>query len=188
MRYLASARVALLAICTIVGLSGSAPLPKRGACDASVASYERTWHGTGDWHRLAPYPIPRDASPTDSIGVWLERSHTVDGSLELRRVSASETIVARTSGAGCDVQLIHHRRTYAAAEAATAFTDDDLRSLVRENEAGMIYVWSPSMPLSIRGLEEARAAATTLGIAFTAVVADATPAELRGVDTSVTRS
>jgi hypothetical protein len=188
MRYLASARVATLAICTIVGLSGSSPLPKRSACDASVASYERAWHGAGEWHRLAPYPVPRDASPTDSIGVWLERSRTDDGSLELRRVSASETIVARASGAGCDVQLFHHRRTYVAEEAATTFTDDDLRALVRANAAGMIYVWSPGMPLSIRGLEEARAAAKALGVAFTAVVADATPAELRGVDASIGRS
>src|SRR5262245_58989524 len=188
MRYLASARVALLAVSTIVGLSGSAPLPKRGACDASVASYERIWHGTGEWHRLAPYPLPRDASPTDSIGVWLERSHTVDGNLELRRVSAGETVVARASGAGCDVQLIHHRRTYVAEEAAMAFTDDDLRALVHDTEAGMIYLWSPGMPLSIRGLEEARAAAKILGIAFTAVVADATPAEMHGVDASIARS
>src|SRR5205085_10252900 len=33
-------------------------------------------------------------------------------------------------------------------------------------------VWSPGMPLSVRGLREARAAAASLGISLTAVVAD----------------
>src|SRR5262245_49691670 len=188
MRYLAPARVATLAVCSIVGLSGSATTLKRRACDASIASYERMWQGSGEWQRLAPFPVARDASPTDSIGVWLERSRADDGSFELRRVSAGETIVARASGASCDVQLTHHRRTFNARETSSAFTDDDLRALVWQNTSGMIYVWSPGMPLSIRGLDEARAAARTLGISFTAVVADATPAELRAVDASIARS
>jgi hypothetical protein len=188
MRYLASARVALLAVFTIVGSSGSAAPRHRGTCDASVASYERAWHGAGEWHRLAPYPVARDASPTDSIGVWLERSRAIDGSLELRRVSANETLVARTSGASCEVHVTRHRRSYDAATTSAAFTDDDLRTLVRENESGMIYVWSPGMPLSVRGLDEARAAAKALGISFTAVVADAAPGDLRAVDRSIARS
>src|SRR5215510_15931295 len=89
-------------------------------CDASIASYERMWHGTGEWQRLAPVPVARDASPTDSIGVWLERSRANDGSLELRRVSAGETVVARASGATCDVQLTRHLRTFNAKETSTA--------------------------------------------------------------------
>ncbi|HEY7395983.1 MAG TPA: hypothetical protein VH559_14110, partial [Gemmatimonadaceae bacterium] len=192
MRYPLAIRIALCTVASVPGWSG--PAGSRPAsvaderCDASIASYERMWHGTGEWQRLAPFPIARDASPTDSIGVWLERSRADDGSLELRRVSAGETLVAQASGASCEVQLTHHRRTFNGNETSAAFTDDDLRTLVRQNTSGMIYVWSPGMPLSIRGLDEARAAARTLGIAFTAVVADATPAELRAVDASIARS
>jgi hypothetical protein len=142
-------------------------------CGPSLASYESAWRGTGDWRRVAPIRDEQEVSPTDSIGVWLERSRGENGDAELRRVSAGETHVARAGGASCDVRVARVTRSFVSTEHS--FTDETLRALVRDHAAGAIYVWSPGMPLSIRGLDEARAAAESLGIAFTAVVADAAP-------------
>lgn len=54
------------------------------------------------------------------------------------------------------------------AMAANNRTLDDsyLKELMKKNKAGLIYVWSPRMPLSVQGLEEARRAAADAGIAF----------------------
>jgi len=103
-------------------------------------------------------------------------------------VSAARTDVATLSEPGCTVHTAVHRRTFDSTASSRDFTDARLRELLARNTSGMIYVWSPRMPLSIQGIAEARAAANTLGIAFTAVVADADPAELRDVDSSLTHS
>jgi hypothetical protein len=93
-------------------------------------------------------------------------------------VSAGETRVAHIDGAGCAVSYGTFRRRYDSAAMAHGFSDDALRDLLRRNARGMIYVWSPGMPLSINGLAEARAAAQALRVSFTAVVADARPGEI----------
>src|SRR3982751_4171633 len=147
--------------------------PDRDACRSALRSVERGWGGTGAWRRLAPYPVAREASPTDSIGVWLERWHLANGKTELRRVSASITLVASLEPGDCNVRVTRHVRSFDSATMTHAFTDDRLRELLNTTRDGMIYVWSPGMPLSITGLREAKAAADSLGIAFSAVVADA---------------
>lgn len=132
--------------------------------------------------------MPREASPTDSVGVWLERRYPGDGSVELRRVTAERTDVVTFSEPGCATHTAVHRRAFAESATARDFTDARLRELLQRNASGIVYVWSPRMPLSIQGIAEARAAAASLGIAFTAVVAEAGPAELRDVDSSLTHT
>lgn len=188
--------LSLLAV-VVIGLAGPAgpsalfPGPVAPSrCDVPALRLERHWRGTGEWRALAPYPVPRDASPTDSIGVWLERWQLPDGSVELRRISAEETVVATLTGEACAPSFTSHRRQFDSVAMARAFTDARLRALLRDTRDGIIYVWSPRMPLSIIGLDEARIAARSLGIAFTAVVAEAQPADLRdaSVDTAYQQS
>ena len=159
-------------------------------CVAAQTSLERAWRRTGEWRRISPYPVARDASPTDTIGVWLERWTNPDGRVELRRVSASLTVAAALGEPGCAYRLVSHRRTFDSTTMAKAFTDDKLRQLVERTRDGIVYAWSPGMPLSVSGLAEAKAAADSLGVAFTAVVADARPLELEhsSVDTAYQHS
>ncbi len=177
---------------TTFALGANWPARERGSrtCVAAQTSLERAWRGTGAWRRISPYPVARDASPTDTIGVWLERWTNPDGGVELRRVSASLTVTAALGEPRCVYRLVSHRRTFDSTAMAKAFTDDKLRALVERTRDGIIYVWSPGMPLSVSGLIEAKAAADSLGIAFTAVVADARPLELEhsSVDTAYQHS
>jgi hypothetical protein len=164
------------------------PLSLPAACAASAIALEQAWGGTGAWRRLAPYPVPREASPTDSVGVWLERRMPSPGTVELRRVSIERTDVAVFGEPGCSARVTVHHRTFDSSATSRDFTDARLRDLLHRDSGGMIYVWSPRMPLSIQGIAEARAAARSLGIAFTAVVAEADSAELLGVDSSLTHT
>lgn len=155
---------------TVAAVSGGTRVPRE--CSVSLDVLEHTWGGTGHWKRLAPYPVARDASPTDSIGVWLERSMDAGGHAQLRRVSLTETRVATFEASSCAPSIVVHRRTFDAAELRASFTDDSLRALVRSNARGIIYVWSPRMPLSEQGLRGAELAARRVGARFTAVEAN----------------
>ncbi|MEP6780919.1 MAG: hypothetical protein ABJC26_13575 [Gemmatimonadaceae bacterium] len=149
------------------------PVSALTRCAVAIDSVASTWRSENQWRRLAPYPVPREATPTDSVGVWLERWTMDDGSVEMRRVTVLRTDVAKIDANRCEMTEAIHNRTYNADAMKNAFTDAALDSLIHRNDRGMVYVWSPGMPLSVKGLTEAKATAAKLGIAFTAIVAEA---------------
>ncbi|MEO7359225.1 MAG: hypothetical protein ABI120_02770, partial [Gemmatimonadaceae bacterium] len=128
-------------------------------CDDAALATEARWQGTGAWRPLAPYPAPREASPTRTVGVWIERAHLDHGATELRRVSAAQTDVVSVDAAGCLSGTTAIHRAFNSDSLGNAFTDASLDSLLSTSSRGMIYVWSPRMPLSLNGMTEARAAA-----------------------------
>lgn len=182
-----TARTRLLGAALALGLFGTpastfveralrwATAPEK--CADAGRVLEAEWEGTNEWRALAPYPSPREASPTKTVGVWLHRSHLEDGTTELRRVSAQQTDVALIDAAGCLQKSGTHHRAFSQDSLRNAFTDESLDSLLTTNNRGLIYVWSPRMPLSIKGLTEARAAAKSMGIAFTALSAESIDAD-----------
>jgi hypothetical protein len=59
---------------------------------------------------------------------------------------------------------------------ANAFSDEALRQVVRKNEKGVIFSWSPHMPLSIKAYFDLQTAAGRLGLkVFPVLDADADP-------------
>lgn len=163
------------------GPDGSARGLKGERCSDQVAALGDEWGITNEWRALAPVPVPHEASPTSRIGTWVERSPGDASQLEMRRVSAGLTEVATIDAASCTVTRSKFVRVFNTDSLRNAFTDEQLAVTVSANRRGMIYVWSPRMPLSVKGLETARASAAKLGIAFTAVVAETNDAELRSL-------
>lgn len=153
-------------------------------CADASRVLESEWEGTNEWRALAPYPSPREATPTKTVGVWLERSHLENGAIELRRVSAQQTDVALIDAAGCLQNSTTHHRAFQQDSLRNAFTDESLDSLLTATNRGLIYVWSPRMPLSIKGLPEARAAAESMGIAFTALASESIDADFDALNVS----
>ncbi len=153
-------------------------------CASVQLAIEASWGSTGEWRTLAPVPASREATPTVQTGVWLERWQLTDGSVEIRQISAAETRVAAIDEATCTTRTSNYHRTYNRDSLRDAFTDASLDSLMHANARGMVYIWSPRMPLSLKGLSEARAAALAMRIPFTAVVAEANDEELREISAS----
>jgi hypothetical protein len=56
------------------------------------------------------------------------------------------------------------------AFSKTVFTDEDLKYVLEKNDQGIIYLWSPFMPLSILGREEIIDVAKKMDIGLTLVV------------------
>ncbi|HXH29183.1 MAG TPA: hypothetical protein VNJ01_00050 [Bacteriovoracaceae bacterium] len=50
--------------------------------------------------------------------------------------------------------LVSHEKSSQPSSMALGFTDTDLRTLLAKNTEGLIYVWSPSLPLSVEGRAE----------------------------------
>lgn len=158
--------------------TASAPAAYSARCASAELAIETEWGATGEWRKLAPVPGPREASPTLRTGVWVERLQLSNGTIELRQVSAAETKLAVVDDATCSSRRSTYLRGYNPDSLKAAFTDTSLDSLLHANPRGMLYVWSPRMPLSLKGLAEARAAAQSLGVPFMAVVAEANAGEL----------
>ena len=53
---------------------------------------------------------------------------------------------------------------------AQGFTDSDLKQLMEKNDHGIIYVWSPNVPLTWKGKKEAKKIAQEAGMSFTDLV------------------
>jgi hypothetical protein len=106
--------------------------------------------------------------PTHEIGTWVLVQETAGGAPSLARVDARST--TRVS---FDAQCREQSTTSAAQPGATrdsaAFSDDDVRALLGAAPQGVIYLWSPHMPLSVDGYRTVSDLARRLRMSFTAV-------------------
>lgn len=145
----------------------------RGPCRAAVSRQLREW---GAEAPARPQPPGADGAtirhwPTGALGVWIVEAARDDGT-RLSRVSATHvTDVAWRADCARDA---HERpRPVASGER---FTDADLAALMRAHPRGVVYLWSPHMPLSLDAVAAVRGAAGDRGAHVTVVLApDADP-------------
>jgi hypothetical protein len=95
--------------------------------------------------------------PTDALGVWVvEAEDPVNGATSLRRVTSAGTTAIVWSPSCQATTTAYPRQPLGRA----GFSDVDLRRLLDEHPRGIIYIWSPHMPLSIEGVATIRAVGT----------------------------
>lgn len=99
--------------------------------------------------------------PTATMGVWVVETSGPGGS-SMTRV-APDALTRLTWTAACVVTADRQPRPRGPA---SAFGDADLAALVRTGR-GVIYVWSPHMPLSVDTMTSLAAAARGLRLAVT---------------------
>ena len=125
------------------------------------------------WGVLAPprqQPSTADGGlvrhwPTGALGTWVvELGHT-------DRVSLVRTAPAQLTRVEWSVSCVASLTTRDRPRLpAPRFDDDDLQRLVGANGRGVIYLWSPHMPLSVDGFRSVRAAAEARGLVVQAVL------------------
>lgn len=59
---------------------------------------------------------------------------------------------------------------FSSSVNAKSFNSSDLQALIDENAKGIIYIWSPNMPLTWHGRAEAKEVAKEMGVAFTELI------------------
>ena len=133
-------------------------------------------------------PMPRELdgsvrllSPTHITGVWVEARVYLNKEVVLRRVTENFLETREFDLASCKVkQAAQKQNTQIMAQLqqkADFFTDRDLRSLLKANSKGVIYVWSPNMPYSYEtlrtkttGIDNLKAAAKKTGAVVTVLL------------------
>jgi hypothetical protein len=141
-------------------LAGAAPRPVP-ICETELAAQRRAWRAVGE---PRPQPPITDGVTvrhwaTAATGVWL-----------VEQTSATATTLTRVAADGLDRiewadGCVPARRAEPRAPAAPpAFTDTDLAALVASGASGVIYLWSPHLPLSVDGYTHVAAAADRRGL------------------------
>jgi len=103
-------------------------------------------------------------SPTSRIGVWLEIRRLVTGEIETARLTPEGQTLVRWNPKTCARETAEIPSNYDVTRMAENFGDSDLRQLVKAYDRGIVYTWSPHMPLSIKALRLLRIAAAKFGM------------------------
>ncbi len=138
------------------------------ACHAAVAQQLRDWGGTAP---ARPQPPGADGAvvrhwPTHTLGVWIVEA-VRDDATRLTRVSPA-TVTDITWSGRCTPSAQDRARP---AALAPRFTDADLASLLATHPRGVVYVWSPHMPLSLDAVDAVRHAAAARDTHVTVLLA-----------------
>lgn len=142
-------------------------------CAEALGRQLDAWHVTDEVVRAPGGPLGGAVYrvATDELGEWV----TVHQPRGLATVSLFFTDAEGTRqlefGQTCEPEAAP--TLPAPSPPPGAFTDEDLKRLLAEDERLVVYLWSPHLPLSVEAYHEIADAAASLGIPFVAV-ADAT--------------
>jgi hypothetical protein len=135
--------------------------PAGGPCPTEVDAARRRWAAVAP--PLAQPPLTPGATlrhwPTSSLGVWLVEDLAPDHAT-LTRIDAT-SLTRTTWAAGCAATTTTQPRHGAPPPA---FGDADLIAVLASGARGVLYLWSPHMPLSVDGHAEVTAAARARGL------------------------
>jgi hypothetical protein len=134
------------------------PALKSAVCGAQADRLARKWGAIGKWRTSAPDMDGAAAfrAPTKDFGAWVVARWLPDGHVQLSRHSLGSMLRASWVGGPKDcVPLLQTAtpRTFAKL-SADSWTDARLGEVVDTGKKGFVYLWSPHMPYSIKGLNE----------------------------------
>ena len=156
--------------------SASDILPKglTGRCVPLVGAALNRWGSKGDWQRELSNPgvLSTHRSPSNETGVWIALSKTPTGTIRAVRESLSLRTTIEWTESDCVPRMAAQPIRYRvpASELKKTFTDERLKALLKRSKDGLIYSWSPQMPLSAGSLAEVRKTASTLHLPLTLVL------------------
>ena len=162
--WLTAATIATLAS---PGVGAQPPGAAAGLCAADVDAARRRWQAVAP--ALAQPPLAPGSTlrhwPTPIVGVWLVEDVAPDHAT-LTRVDAA-SLTRMTWAAGCTATTTTRPRQSAPPPA---FSDADLAAVLASGARGVLYLWSPHMPLSVDGHAAVAAAARARGLTVEALL------------------
>jgi hypothetical protein len=144
-----------------------APSLKDAVCGKQAQRLAKKWGISGKWRGSAPDMDGGTSfrSPTRDFGAWVVARWLPGGRVQLSRHSPGSLLQASWVGGpkDCVPMLQTSTPPLFAREAAGSWTDARLEKVVKTGHRGFVYLWSPHMPYSVRGLEELPALKKKLG-------------------------
>lgn len=150
-----------LLLAFVISKAFAAPLDPF-ACKDKLGELAREWKSLDQWSTQYQGGLENQflATPTSVVGEWVLVREIPNGSV-IAKVNQSGRIEASFSGKTCskDVKTYPH-----PAPDKNMVSDKDISSFVKQHKTGAIYVWSPRMILSQKGLPEIKKAAGNLKV------------------------
>jgi hypothetical protein len=145
---------------------------KNAHCGEQILASLGEWESRREWVQAAPTMDGARVfrTPTQKVGTWLEVTVFPDGRINTAKMSAEMYARVDWFADDCAPKIAVSTNKYDKKRMAKAFTDAELAKEIQENKSGLIYAWSPHMPLSIQGYELARKAAEKAKVRFIPVL------------------
>ena len=129
-----------------------------------------------DWGSTGEFLLAADStdelrvlrSPTEKLGIWVVVAMDSGRIGRLLRVSPEAETEVRFDQQ-CKVSTSVRQREL-PDDRGRSLTDVDVARIIGAGGRGIIYAWSPHMPLSVEGYPEIAAAANRLGLTVTPVL------------------
>jgi hypothetical protein len=143
-------------------------------CHTQISKLIKDWKSKGSWQKEASLNLDGGVykTPTTTIGSWIRMDIQKNKTIVLQKMTAKMIVnkVFENDGNSCLGEVAVRAVKYDEKYLAKSFTDTQLINSLTKNKKGIIYVWSPNMPLSVEGLEYLKRHATKMGVHVTAVV------------------
>jgi len=149
-----------------------ADLLENQLCKRAVNETLVRWKSEGDWKRTQSYEPDehRFLTPTADLGHWIQLIISENG-FEVNYLTARTIIKKRIRRSGCKVSSKVHLKAYDEKIIEENFNDKKLANLLKKQNEGIIYSWSPTMPMSIEALGNIKRAAKKFNVPVTAILA-----------------
>jgi len=136
-------------------------------CRKQVIEVLDTWEPERLWKTfLSPNSQAVHRTPTRKIGTWIEMRFQPGGGVELIRLSPTSNVRIAWDSRRCAPKLSAAAVRRDEKRLSDAFDDSYFESIAAENPEGVLYVWSPHMPYSLKGWDPVQKAAKKLGLAL----------------------
>lgn len=129
------------------------------------------WEPERLWKKfLSPNSEIVHRTPTRKIGTWIEMKLLKDGGLEAIRLSPTSSTKIIWEPKHCAPKLASALIRRDQGRLKDTFDDSYFEAVAAANPAGILYVWSPHMPYSLKGWEPLQRAARKTGVPVFAVL------------------
>ncbi len=147
------------------GAEGQDALLDGHKCRKQVIEVLDTWEPERLWKKfLSPDSQAVHRTPTRKIGTWIELRFQTDGGVELIRLSPTSNVRIAWNSRRCAPKLSAAAVQRDEKRLTGTFDDPYFEAIAAENPDGVLYVWSPHMPYSLKGWEPVQKAAKKLGL------------------------
>ncbi len=162
----------LLALPTLPAAGhGTERLLEGRKCHASAERVLDRWEPERIWKPfLSPEAEVVHRTPTRKIGTWIELKLLKDGGLEVIRLSPTSSTKITWEPKRCAPKLASALIRRDEGRMKDTFDDSRFEAVAAANPQGILYVWSPHMPYSLKGWEPLQRAARKTGLPVFAVL------------------
>lgn len=132
-------------------------------CDKTDAVL-KDWGSSDTWRVKLPTSnniFSVEVTPTIKVGHWIKRTVFKDGSITLDKITQNFKESVRITQ-DCVISL--KKIQLPSTPAESSFIDRDYALLLKIKKSFIVYSWSPSMKLSVRGLAEVKELSRELNI------------------------